>query len=190
MRAPTFGNAIWQKERADELAFDRGADREFLIRAAAAHAITHPQTYRGGLRMPWRMAPPVTVDPPEERVSYSELMIQLHPGLELYPKEAQLIAEQIIRHQVAEIEEHPQSEWHRVGTPEFISTNRKDLWGDATEYRLCGKADDQLLRVAKVVPGIERREFSKDIIERGIKSQLAHAYMSELAKILGLGEWL
>lgn len=90
-----------QRKKADELLFHRHDELEFKIREWAVVAVDDPQTFKGGLRIPYMPEPPkfVSVDP-NEMVTYYILEIQLNPGLRYERKAALLIAESILRDQV------------------------------------------------------------------------------------------
>lgn len=185
VRQPTFGNAIWQRERYLELAYDQGASREHLIRTTAKSVVSAPTTYTGGTIVPWYVQPSFDEPLPPDTM-YFRLHIALSPSLESHPEEAVLIAEEIIRHQVADIEGKPEREWHRIETPKWTESEL-DAPFPAKELRLHAQVDDQIIEARQVIDRhrLQRASSAEGMLDH-MKRDMAHEFARHIAKALGL----
>lgn len=115
-----------QWDRMHDLAFDQLADIELRIRSAASHVIGYDTTYTaGGTVIPWaggaRLANSAAVP------DYCDIHVSLYIGLRDHPKEAQLIAEDIIREQLYKYGLVPASKAHTISNVKFEDYNDPDV---------------------------------------------------------------
>lgn len=95
-----IGTNEWQHRRYMELMEHQDAKREMAIRRMAHSAVRDPRTYIGGLKMPWQSQVPISLMHIDERVSFVDLSIRLHPALQSVPDVAEIIAEEMIKEQL------------------------------------------------------------------------------------------
>lgn len=102
---PAIGTPEWQHARAHELLWHRSDDLEAMVRRLADEAIQDPRTYRVGTVFPYLPSPPnfVPDQEPSEVVVYHNLTVRLVGYLRNKPHAARLIAEEMLRDQIARL---------------------------------------------------------------------------------------